>query len=155
MLTVWFGLDSQWFWALSRSGLVVGDDSEAVGLLWFQVGHSQLQRLGLGDVHRPLSGKGWKQRSQTCYMKHLALLCLQGRFPVQQRRAVRDWTGLSTQTVALTPLPSLSSSRYASVWFVPLWFCVVHTASLMHPTHTSPFNIPHSFCLKLNVFLNK
>ena len=50
-LTVRFGGDPQGGGALSRPHVVVGDDPEAVALLGLQVGHGQLQRLRLRDVH--------------------------------------------------------------------------------------------------------
>lgn len=50
-LTVWFGGDPQGDGALPGPHVVVGDDPETVALLGLQVGHHELQRLGLRHVH--------------------------------------------------------------------------------------------------------
>lgn len=49
--TVGFGGYPQGGGALPRTHVVVGDDPEAVALLRLQVGHGELQRLGLRHVH--------------------------------------------------------------------------------------------------------
>lgn len=58
IITVGFGGDPQGGGALPRPHVVVGDDPEAVALLGLQVGHHELQRLGLRHVHWPLPGAG-------------------------------------------------------------------------------------------------
>lgn len=53
ILTVRFGGDPQGGGALSWSHVIVGDNPEAVALLWFQVWNRQLQRLRFWHVHWP------------------------------------------------------------------------------------------------------
>lgn len=50
-LTVRLGGDPQGGGAFSWPHIVVSDDPKAVALLWFQVGHRQLQRLWLRHIH--------------------------------------------------------------------------------------------------------
>lgn len=57
-LTVRFGGDPQGGGALPWPYVVVGYDPEAVALLWFQVGHCQLQWFRLWHIHWPLPNTG-------------------------------------------------------------------------------------------------
>lgn len=74
-LTVRLGGDPQGGGALSRSRVIVSDDSEAVALLWLQVGNSQLQRLRLRHIHWPLpdTGKHKKNTLNSFFVNYLLL----------------------------------------------------------------------------------
>lgn len=66
-LTVRFGGDPQGGRALSWPHIVVSNDPETVTLLWFKVGHCQLQRLRLRNIYWPLPDTGKHNVIFICY----------------------------------------------------------------------------------------